>query len=174
MTSKKFPPELIQLANSVGQFIQYWGFKELHGQIWCLVYLSEQPLSGQDLAHALGMSKASISLAIQELVFYEVIFPVRRGRGNTLYYQSNPHIYEVICHILKNRELKLIHTSAQALAKLNALPTSCRPQLNSDHLKELETMISKATTFLEFLIASQCHIDPVIKNPSTHPPKSVK
>lgn len=158
----QFHPEAIALAKSVGEFLQYWGFNKLHGQIWCLIFISQTPLSGQDLAMALGVSKTAISLAIQELIFYEVIIPSERGPRNTIYYQSNPNIEAVIINVLKNRELKLIENSArfvQELKQVERAHPQAFPILHWDRLQELETMIQQASNFLSLLIETQLEIE---------------
>ena len=161
MNSLQFNPALIQLAQQVGEFMQYWGFSKWDGQIWCLIFLSQQPLSGQDLAKALGLSKASVSLAIQELTFYEVIEPIARGERRTLYYRSNPDLEQVIVNILKNRELKLIEKSAQALEHLRQSESEnpqCYPIIQQERVQELENMVHQALAFLNILISSKLNM----------------
>jgi len=158
----QFHSEAIFLAKSVGDFMQYWGFNKLHGQIWCLVFISQTPLSGQDLALALGVSKTAISLAIQELIFYEVIIPTERGPRNTIYYQSNPDIEKVITNVLKNRELKLIENSAKLVRELKEVERESPqtfPILHWDRIEELETMIQQASNFLRLLIETQLEVE---------------
>lgn len=156
--SPQFHPSLIDLSKTIGDFIQYWGFNRTHGQIWCLVYLSQQPLSGQIIAKALNLSKATVSLAIQELLFYEVIESIGRGDRRTLYYQSHPQVQSVIVNILKNRELKLIEKSnlaLKALKKAEELEPQYHPILNHEKLEKLEQMIEQAMGFLNLLILTQ-------------------
>lgn len=161
MTDQPFCPSLLELARAVGDFMQYWGFNKTDGQIWCLVYLSQQPLSGQQLAKALGLSKASVSLAIQELTFYEVVEPVARGDRRTLYYRSHPDIEQVIVNILKNRELKLIEKTASAINTIRteeAKNPSAHPIIQHERLGELETMVHQALAFLNILISSKLNM----------------
>jgi len=156
--SYKFHPTVIELAKSVGEFMQYWGFSKIDGQIWCLIFLTQTPLSGQELAKALGLSKASVSLAIQELLFYEVIEATSRGNRNTIYYRSNPDIEQVIVNVLKNRELKLIEKAAEALQNVQQnerVNPQIAPILNHEKLEELESMIHQGLAFLNILISSK-------------------
>lgn len=69
-----FVPAYIEtLAEQVGSFIQYWGFKKIHGQIWTHVWLAKNPIDATTLVLRLEVSKALISLAIKDLVHYDVI-----------------------------------------------------------------------------------------------------
>lgn len=56
------PPELEDLANEVGDFICYWGFKKIHGRLWTHIYLARVPLDAGQLMQRLKVSKALISL----------------------------------------------------------------------------------------------------------------
>jgi DNA-binding transcriptional regulator GbsR (MarR family) len=160
--SYQFHPATIELAKSVGEFMQYWGFNKVDGQIWCLIFITQNPLSGQELAKALGLSKATVSLAIKELLFYEVIEATSRGTRNTIYYRSNPDIEQVIVNVLKNRELKLIEKAAQSLRKVQEterLTPQVAPITNHERLEELEQMIHQALAFLNLLISSKLKLD---------------
>jgi len=154
----EFHPALIDLAKTVGEFMQYWGFSKIDGQIWCLIFITQNPLSGQELAKALGISKASVSLTIHELLFYEVIESTSRGNRNTIYYRSNPNIEQVIVNVLKNRELKLIEKAANALKNVQQnerIKPQIAPIINHEKLEELEVIIHQGLAFLNILISSK-------------------
>ncbi|MFN8944090.1 MAG: GbsR/MarR family transcriptional regulator, partial [Pseudobdellovibrionaceae bacterium] len=90
------PPELIELTDQIGLFIEYWGFKKIHGQIWSHIFLSKTPLDATTLVKRLGVSKALVSLAIKDLVQYDVIQVVGQGEKRTILFQSNPDLISVI------------------------------------------------------------------------------
>ncbi len=96
-----------QLAESVGEFIKYWGFKEIHGKIWTLVYLSETPVTAKHLTERLGVTKGLVSTALSELIAYQVVEKISLGDARSPGYQSNTDLMHVISNILRNRELKL-------------------------------------------------------------------
>jgi len=49
MTNEKIEEKKKRLADSVGDFIRYWGFKEVHGRIWVHIYLSDNPITAKEL-----------------------------------------------------------------------------------------------------------------------------
>ncbi len=108
-----------RLAESVGEFIKYWGFKEIHGRIWVHVYLSSKPITAKELTETLGVTKGLISTALSELVAYQVVERVNRGDARSPGYRSNTDLVGVIYNVLRNRELKLtnrIQRNVEALA----------------------------------------------------------
>jgi DNA-binding transcriptional regulator GbsR (MarR family) len=149
---------LRDLANSVGDFIRYWGFRRIHGQIWTLIYLSERPLNGAQIVKLLGVSKALVSPALKELEDYKLILSEKLD-GRTYIYRANPDVFGVIREILTTRESKLIDKAFsyfQALVahadaeKLDGAPLPMDPE----RLKALGEMISSAKTILALFLSA--------------------
>lgn len=98
-----------ELACAVGDFMKYWGFKSIHGRIWCLLYLSARPRDAQYFIDHLKVSKALVSLAIKDLLKYKVIVKTELDPPSIFqHYTANPKILDVILDVLKNRELKML------------------------------------------------------------------
>lgn len=149
-------PELMSLAKEVGNFIQYWGFKKIHGQIWTLVFLSKQPLNSTIITKKLNVSKALVSLAIKDLLHYKVIEIVEK-KNKEIYFRSNPDIFGVIKFVLETRETKMlekIHKTHQDFSKTNPCSDSSEFKIDSDKVEELGFMIMAAQGTLQSLIDS--------------------
>lgn len=102
--NEKLSPEVMQLAQSIGKFIEYWGFKSIHGKIWALLFLSQEPLSAVELSRKLQVSKTLLSFSISELLEYEVIESVGKGAKRTVFFRANPDLTGVILNVLRRRE----------------------------------------------------------------------
>ena len=87
---QELPSEYHQLLKSVGAFMEYWGFKAVHGKIWAAVYLSKEPVDANFMISQLQLSKAAISLGIKDLLHYDVIREVPKNGPSTQKYSSNP------------------------------------------------------------------------------------
>lgn len=148
------PPEIKDLALSVGQFIQYWGFKKVHGQIWCHIFLSKQPLDATTLVKRLGVSKALVSFAIKDLLHYDVIRVVGKGGRRKIFFESNPNLMDVICKVLKARELEIITCASDHAKKALKLKPEDRVEVDQQKLEELGEMIEVARSTLATLIES--------------------
>lgn len=106
-----FNKDLAKLADSVGDFIRYWGFRRIHGQIWTLLFLKNQAISPTEIAKSLGVSKSLISSAINELEEHGLIMPFNNdvsGNRKTKFFKAESDVIKIIQNILKTRELKLI------------------------------------------------------------------
>ena len=140
-----------RLAESVGEFIKYWGFKEIHGRIWVHIYLSEQPITAKELTKRLGVTKGLVSMTLSELIAYQVIEKVHTGNAKSPGYLSNTDLVEVIYNILRNRELKMTSRIQDNIKALEDTMTDEDPR-TLEKLRKLEDMTSFAVDSLRKLL----------------------
>ena len=113
-------PELMQTAQLIGDFIEYWGFKKVHGRIWVHLFLSKTPLNSRQLVQLLKVSSALVCNSLAELLQYEVILEAGKARNGVLLYTANPNVGRVVAGVLRSREsllLKKIQTSFKSMSK---------------------------------------------------------
>jgi len=160
------PPELDDLAEQVGEFIEYWGFKRVHGRIWTHLFLSEKPLDAGDLVKRLRISKALVSMSIADLLEYEVVLPSGRGPEGTQLYQANTNLSAVIFNVLRQRERKMINRVSTSFAALQARDSSSLEESGVDtvRLKELGDLVVGARGALEGFIWSDHLIGVTLKD----------
>lgn len=145
---------LQRLSLSIGAFIRYWGFRRIHGAIWTQLYLSKTPLSCTDLTRKLGLSKALISPALDELCSYKLIQEAPAPNEKTKLYEASENISQVIQHVLKMREsimMKQITSDFSAFAQSG----SGSNEFSEARIKSLEEMISSANFMLELMMSQK-------------------
>jgi DNA-binding transcriptional regulator GbsR (MarR family) len=153
------------LAEHIGSFIEYWGFKKVHGKIWLHLYLSREPLDAQTLMKRLDISKALVSMSLKDLLDYDVIEIKGKSMRGTIVYGPNLDISKVITNVLRKREKTLLQLIASAHSDLEQLvfyTSSLRPtglngleNLNPARLKSLGKLIKNAQLGLEAMIKLQ-------------------
>ena len=144
---KQTEKHLAALSGAVGDFIRYWGFRRIHGEIWTQVYLSKEPLSGVDLTERLGVSKALVSPALKELQEYKLIL-VKPEDGKTKRYFANPDVFNVIKEILQKREMVLIEEAMKGYSKVNECDDSAIDKDRLDRLGQMINLAHLAATFV--------------------------
>lgn len=146
-----------RLAEEIGQFIQYWGFKSIHGKIWTHIYLAPEPVDAAEIMARLKISKSLVSITIADLLQYNVITQSGKSVRDTCVYVANPNVKDVIIEVLKQRELKMmIKLGAEfreAIATCEA--NSSNNLANIEKLKNLGQMITMATTTLTAVVNLQ-------------------
>ncbi len=150
----KLPPELDKLADGVGKFIEYWGFKSIHGRVWTLLYLSKNPMSAIEISRKLKVSKTLLSFSIAELLKFNVILEAGRGEKRTVYFTVNPNITEVILNVLRKREKPMLGEIYSNYERVKQLAHQIDPtfKLEMDRLKKMGEFILSAQEVLQSLI----------------------
>jgi DNA-binding transcriptional regulator GbsR (MarR family) len=148
------PPELRQLEQVVGRFIEHWGFKKIHGRIWVHLYTSKQPLESLELVKRLGVSKGLISIALRDLLDYRVVAVDHTGRHGTTYYSANPNLMEVIGQVLRSRESVMLGTAKHASESLGRLKPSELESvgIDLDRVRSIEAMTVSAQGVLQVFL----------------------
>ncbi len=140
---------VLKFVESVGDFIEYWGFKNVHGRIWALAFLHPEPVDANYFKNSLGISKALTSMSIRELLEYDVLLEVKKSRPETQKYRANPDITQVIINVLKKRELKLLKEVNKNFHKVQK--QKC-PQVCPERATDLNNMIDTAETILTTMV----------------------
>ncbi len=146
---KQLISDVDELSNKVGEFIRYWGFKNIHGKIWCHLFLSEHPLDATDLIARTGVSKALMSQSLSELLEYNVIEIEDEGRKKKRYV-TNQNILTVITSILRKREQNMlcdIHSHFRVVSNFSNEQLELAG-IDAGKLKRLGNMVSFAEKFL--------------------------
>lgn len=149
-------PELQEVVERIGDFMRYWGFSKIDGMVWAHIYLSPEPLSSAQLKGRLGVSKALLSLSINELLKYNVISPAGIVKHGTTLYKSVTNLQETVENVLRSRERQML---ADISSASRLLESRCqKPQFNNlvspERAKALREMCESAEVILEALILS--------------------
>lgn len=140
---------LSELANSIGDFIRYWGFRRVHGQIWTLLYLKNTTMSPTEIALSLNVSKSLISSALVELEQHGLIHPFNQADSinrKTKLFIAETNVMEVIKSVLKEREIKLIQNVNQ---KISTLKNENNNNIDIARLQNLELWTGLAQTSVQ-------------------------
>ena len=141
--------EVDLLAERIGEFIQYWGFKKIHGKVWAHIFLSKEPMCSSELTERLGVSKALISQTVHELLEYEVIEQKEKNKRSCCY-KSNLNLATVITAVLRKRERRLLSEIYTSYRNVSDMSDNQLSELNidSERLNKLGKMIQFAEQFL--------------------------
>lgn len=147
---KQAENNLKELSTWIGHFIRYWGFRKIHGEIWTLVYLSSEPLSGVEIAKRLQVSKALVSPALKELEAEGLIFQCKSENSKTKRYAAVDDVNKVIKGVLNRREKPMIEKIHQSYLKTAQQGDS--DSMNPERLATLGAMILMAQMGLGSLL----------------------
>jgi DNA-binding transcriptional regulator GbsR (MarR family) len=144
---------VLEVCDAAGAFIEYWGFKAIHGRVWTLLALHRTPMSQVEVAELLGVSRSLISGAVAELVEYGLVRPTHDHRNAP--YEAVMDVWATISEVLRNREWMLLERSRNAMeAAIEEIQLSGdQTQWELSRLKNLLAMTELAQALLKMLIS---------------------
>ena len=117
-------PSEILVSDVVGRLIEFWGFKRNMGRVWSVLYLSLEPLSAEDLRHALKLSSGAVSMTLSELSRWGVVRRVWVQGERKDFYAAEVQLWRMISRVFSERERAeiafAVDTFEEALRALDA------------------------------------------------------
>src|ERR1700760_3782106 len=112
---KKLPPAVQRFILHWGDMGDGWGVNRSVSQIHGLLYLSEAPLTAEDIADALGMARSNVSNSIKELLSWNLIrrVPVMGDRRDQ--FEAESDVWEIARRIAAGRKEREIDPAIKAL-----------------------------------------------------------
>jgi DNA-binding transcriptional regulator GbsR (MarR family) len=110
------------LPEAVSRFVAHWGSMGDHwgmnrsvSQVHALLYLSETPLTAEDIAAALGIARSNVSTSLRELQAWDLIrrAPVLGDRRD--FFEAETDIWSVVTRIAAGRKARELDPAAAAL-----------------------------------------------------------
>lgn len=105
------------VIDSVGNVIEFWGFKRNQGRVWALLYLRDVALSPPEIQATLDLSKGAVSMLTRELEQWQVIRRVRRPTESHWRFQANSDLVAMLNRVLQQREAAFIGRVKADLAR---------------------------------------------------------
>jgi DNA-binding transcriptional regulator GbsR (MarR family) len=155
----------LEVADSVGRLMEFWGFKRPMGRVWTLLYLSPDALGAAEIGDALRMSAGAVSMAMGELVKWGAVKKSWRPGERRDFYEAETSIGRLVQRVLRERELSLVRGFGEALeAAQRALPNERGTKQSAlgfkrDRLGELRRLARLGETLLTALVAGKT-VDP--------------
>jgi HTH-type transcriptional regulator, glycine betaine synthesis regulator len=155
-------PEL-EVADTVGRLMEFWGFKRPMGRIWALLYLTPEPLGAAEIGEPLRMSSGAVSMALSELVKWGAVKKTWRPGERRDFYEAETSIGKLVQRVLRERELTLVQKFAETLQTAEAeLATSAGDvdvSFKRARLRELESLAKLGESLLTALVSGKA-VDP--------------
>jgi DNA-binding transcriptional regulator GbsR (MarR family) len=113
--SQKLPPAVEQFVLRWGDMGGQWGVNRSVAQIQALLFLSDRPLTAEDIAETLGMARSNVSNSIRELLGWKLIrrVPVLGDRRD--HYEAEADLWQIMTHIARGRKEREIDPAVAAL-----------------------------------------------------------
>jgi len=134
----------------LGRLAGFFGFSEVMGHLYGTLLLSPEPMSLDDLADILRISKGSVSMNMRAIERWGMAKEVWVRGARRKYYQAESDLWQVIRNVLGGREQREVQLSPeeQALARYYL-----------DRIDELQSFFQFAQLALQSILGSEDSLD---------------
>jgi DNA-binding transcriptional regulator GbsR (MarR family) len=113
--SVKLPDTVERFILQWGDMGGQWGVNRSVSQIHALLYLSERPLTAEEIAESLGLARSNVSNSIRELMAWNLVrrVPVKGDRRD--HFEAEADLWEIAMRIAAVRKEREIDPAVDAL-----------------------------------------------------------
>jgi DNA-binding transcriptional regulator GbsR (MarR family) len=117
---KSLPLAIERFVLHWGEMGGNWGVNRSVSQIHALLYLSERPLTAEEIADTLGLARSNVSNSIKELLAWDLIrrVPIRGDRRD--HFEAEADVWEVFLRIAAGRKEREIDPAVAVLKACSA------------------------------------------------------
>ena len=137
----------------LGRLAGFFGFSEVMGRLYGTLLLSPEPMSLDDLAERLRISKGSVSMNMRSIERWGMANEVWVRGERKKYYQAESDFWTVIRNVLSGREMREVQVALEVLddsvRKLRAAEDELPPEERTQAAYTLER-IADLRAFFEF------------------------
>lgn len=155
------------LIQSVGRITDFWGYNKAMGELYALLYLSPEPMSLDEMAEEIGLSKASVSIHMRALERIRMVNKVWMMGDRKDYYEAEVDFWEIAKGIFREREAREFRQALDSVTQSLELVQDAGTEDNErvqfylnrlkhmqDFFKTLDTLISAVLTLDELRLGA--------------------
>jgi DNA-binding transcriptional regulator GbsR (MarR family) len=113
--SPPLAPALERFVLHWGEMGSEWGVNRSVAQIQALLYLSEAPLTAEQIAETLAMARSNVSNSLKELLAWRLIRRAPMMGDRRDHYVAEADLWEMVTRIAQGRKAREIDPAAAAL-----------------------------------------------------------
>jgi DNA-binding transcriptional regulator GbsR (MarR family) len=151
----------VELPNALRQFVLHWGnLGERWGvnrsvsQIHALLYVSERPLTAEDIAATLGIARSNVSNSLRELQSWEIVRSVPVMGDRRTFYEAETDLWTLITRIAAGRKTRELDPAAAALRQCVAAAEADRTlsPVASKRLHEMLEFVERTSRWYDQML----------------------
>lgn len=98
-----------------GEMGTAWSVNRSVAQIHALLYVSDEPLTAEDIAERLGMARSNVSTSLRELLGWSLVRRVHTIGDRRDYYEAEADMFEMVRRIAMGRKAREIDPALSVL-----------------------------------------------------------
>ena len=124
-----------KFIESIGKLAESFGLNKSIAQLYAVLYLSDKPLSLDDVASRLGVSKGNISINIRELANWGAVRTVWVKGSRKDYYEAEPDVKKAFINKLRASVGKRVGEVSSMIDEFKEIVASANGELTEEDKK---------------------------------------
>lgn len=109
------PPAIERFVLHWGELGTAWSVNRSVAQIHALLYVSDEPLTAEDIAEQLGMARSNVSTSLRELLGWSLVRRVHAMGDRRDYFEAEADMFEMVRRIALGRKAREIDPALAVL-----------------------------------------------------------
>lgn len=131
-----------------GEMGSRWGFNRTVGQMYALLVVSEAPMTANELASELNISRGNVSMGIKELQSWQLITVKHIPGDRKEYYTALGSIWDMAMKVFEERRKREVDPTLSMLrGALLQKPTCDQDEFAQQKLNEIHDLLETVTTW---------------------------
>jgi DNA-binding transcriptional regulator GbsR (MarR family) len=151
----------------VGRLAHFFGFSEVMGRLYGTLLLSPGPLSLDDLANGLKISKGSVSMNMRSLERWGMAKEVWVRGERKKFYTAEPDLWQVIRNVLNSRERREVQLALDVLSQSVEKLQLAENELSADEQKLAAFYLERMADLQSFFRFAQMALETVLGSDSS-------
>ena len=129
-----------------GEMGSRWGINRTVGQMYALLVLTQEPLTADQIAEALGFSRSNVSMGLKELQSWELVRLQHIPGDRKEYYSAPAKIWDIAKTLIEQRRKREIDPTLSTLrGLLMTKPASAEEKFAQSRMQEMHDLIEMLT-----------------------------
>ena len=153
----------------IGRLARFFGFSEVMGRLYGTLMMSPEPMSLDELANSLEISKGSVSMNMRDLERWGMAQEVWMRGERKKYYRAESDLWQVIVNVLGSREQREVQVALDVLSdsvgKLKAAESELTPaerelaEYYLERIADLQSFFQVAQLALSTVLSRDAELD---------------
>ncbi len=143
-------------VDGLGQLVDFWGFNKTVGWIFGLLYLRDEPVSLDEIAAELHVSKGNVSVNIREAERLGMVRKVWKKGDRKDYYEAEPNLWRIVRRVTRERQKKEFDFALEAVERSLELAKEsdgAGPAFAAKRLRAMSTFLKSANGLVSGFLA---------------------
>lgn len=123
-----------------------WGINRTVGQIYALLFVSEQPLHADDLVAKLGVSRSNVSMGLKELESWRLVRLSHQPGDRREYYSAPEDVWAIFRTLAEERQRREVEPTLSVLRDaILETPASAEERHAQERMRQMHDLIELLT-----------------------------